>query len=58
MDAVADVDLGFGPRVAVFNNFKNSIDSRTIIIELRALGLIGKLVTGPWMKHFCASQHD
>ena len=33
------------------------IKKRTIIIELRALGLIEKLVTGPWMKHFYASQH-
>ena len=33
------------------------LKNRTIIIELRALGLIGKLVTGPLMKHFYASEH-
>ena len=40
-------------RTALIQDLKN----RTIILELRALGLIGKLVTGPWMKHFYASQH-
>ena len=40
-------------RTALIQDLKN----RTIILELRALGLIGKLVTRPWMKHFYASQH-
>ena len=41
-------------RTALIQDLKKN---RTIIIELRALSLIGKLATGPWMKHFNASQH-
>ena len=33
----------------------NDLQNKSIIIQLRVLGLIGKFITGPWMKILCSN---
>ena len=38
------------PRNLVETSVRNSLKSKNIEVTLRALGLVGKAVTGPWMR--------
>ena len=40
-------------RSALQNNLRNN---KLLILELQALGIIGKLITGPWMQQLYANQ--
>ena len=43
-------------RTSLRTALKKDLENDTIVVQLRALGLMGKLLSGPWMQRFNANK--